>query len=149
MSTVSFSALRAGIASVIVARGTPWSLAVVPFSQFDVSDVPDAIGALNAHGAFAVGLDTSDAGTDRQRVANGTWISTRAIVRFFARYVPHDGITSEDAALDMERTLIAAVVAAEDLGHILWESSSRTSTDTGNWFAHEVAFNCTHRLALT
>lgn len=147
--TTSFSELRTDIATVITAIGTPWNLAKVPYSQFDVGGVPDAVPASKAHGCFAVGMPDSERTEGRQRVATGAATLTRVVVRFFARYLPKDGIASEDTALDLERTMIAAVVAVATDFQIYWESSTRTSTDPGNWFVHEVAFIVNHRISLT
>ena len=145
--STTFAELRQDISTEIAAIGGAWNASPVPFALHGPDDVPDAVPRSKAHLSFAIGLESLGS-DDRQKLANGAHTTTIATVRFFARFTPADGITSEDAGLDAEHALIKAVVATATDFQILWSSSTRSMVSTGEWFVHEVAFTAYHRLPL-
>lgn len=145
--TTTFAELRQDLSTQILTIGGDWNASPVPYHLHGPGDVPDAVPASKAHLSFSIGFDSS-AGEDRQRAALGALTLSGVSVRFFARYTPRDGLASEDAALDHERDLIAAAIATDGV-QVLWESSSRDMTSSGEWFVHESRFQTYHRLPLT
>ncbi len=146
--TTTFAELRQDLSTQILTIGGDWNASPVPYHLHGPDDVPDAVPASKAHLSFAIGLD-SEAGEDRQRASLGARTITDAAVRFFARYTPKDGITSEDAALGHENDLITAVRGTSTDFQIVWARSSRSMVASGEWFTHEVAFTVFHRIPLT
>jgi len=141
----AFSAVRQSLSSRIALIGGDWNASPVPWHVHATDDVPDAVPASMAHLSYAIGTNP-ERYPDRGTGAGGTWTTTATSVRFFARYLPHDGIASEDAALDHENDLIAQVVSTPTL-QITWERSDRSMTSSGEWFSHDVEFNVFHRTA--
>ena len=147
--TTTFAELRQDFSARIVLIGGGWNASPVPFALHGPDNVPDAVPASKAHLSFAVGLDSAADVEQRQRLNVGARTTTAATVRFFSRYTPHDGITSEDAALDHEHDLIKQVVATATDFSVTWTSSDRELVPSGEWFVHEVEFAAYHLLPLT
>lgn len=146
MSIRTYSQVRSDFATRIAAL-SGWSLVDVPYSQFDVGAVPDAVAATNAHLAFAVGVESSEDG-GRQKLSEGIKTLSEVGVRFLSRISARDKLTSIDAGLDAEVDL---------LGQLLEKSASwpvnfgvrylrtrRTDHAAGGWRMHELTFRVDH-----
>lgn len=143
----TFAELRQDLSARIALLGGDWNASPVPYHLHGPADVPDAIPASKAHLSFAIGQD-AERYADRHRPDIGTLTISAVNVRFFARYTPLGGIASEDAALDHEHDLIKQAIGVAGFS-LLWDSSARDMTSSGEWFVHEVTFTATHRLALS
>jgi hypothetical protein len=147
--------VRDALAAQITAIGGSWNQATVPYALHGPSQVPDAIPSSKAHLSFSVGCPetTIVAGrADRQRPSLGTWVATRAILRFLARITPKTGLASEAAGQAAELAVIQALLAqgASYPGdmEVVFQGATRSIVPTGEWAIHEVAFVVYHRLAL-
>ena len=108
MSIRTYSQVRSDFATRIAAL-SGWSLVDVPYSQFDVGAVPDAVAATNAHLAFAVGVESSEDG-GRQKLSEGIKTLSEVGVRFLSRISARDKLTSIDAGLDAEVDLLGQLL---------------------------------------
>lgn len=160
MDVSSLAQVRSGIATRIVEMGDPWTEAQVPYERLGASGSPDQADTV-AHGAFAVGVPKTDSFADRQ-TSDGAIGTTQLVVRFLARAKPSASAmkAAEDAALDLEHTLIKrmmARVAASSSGpawpgkllvSLVLVSRAHACPPPHDWFVHDVTFKATHRLAL-
>lgn len=135
------SAIRAAIAARIVALGGEWKE-----SRF----LPDRLGydpSSVAHLAFSVDMPNGRAAGNRQKPT--IYQQETVVVRFTYQVKPKDQITSYDAALDAENTVITQLLASGWASQFqtVYVSSSRSSLETGEWRRHELTFNVLFYLA--
>ena len=152
-TTRTFAQVRSDFATRIAAISASWLLAPVPFALFGPHLVPDAIPASKAHLSFAIGVLDTARTDDRQRVSDGIQVASRVTVRFLARQTPKDKLTAEDAGFAAELALIQQALGVSDVWpinfQVLYEGSTRTMIESGEWAQHDVLFRVFHRLALT
>lgn len=139
------STIRKRVASMLTAAlaEADWKEASDPYDQFGASD-GDRLDK-----SFAVGVPSTTAGPDRQRLTEGAYVETVVGVRWAFNLAALDQVTAYDDALDIEQTVLAAaVMQREGLGlHLVFVSSSRGADDQG-WMTGTILFKAVHRLPL-
>lgn len=135
--------------------GAMWE-APVPYDLFGVSQVPDAIPATKAHGAFTIGIGST---RFEGRATPGKLVVaiTEVRVRFLARHTPGPtkSKASEYAAAAIEQALLEHLNAVTGLWpglpafHLTIDSvPTRSCPPPGNWFVHEARATARHPFRL-
>ena len=136
--------------------GAMWE-APVPFDGFGISQVPDAVPATKAHGAFAIGIRGTPKFEGRQVAGHNVVANTNVRVRFFARHTPGPtkSKTSEDAAAAIEQAVRSHLMdrtgawPGQPAFQLILDSvEPRACPPPGNWFVHEIAFTARHPVRL-
>ena len=136
------AAIRQAIVARIATLGGDWKE-----SKF----APDVLGrdaASVAHQVYSVDLASGRTTGGRQR---RTMLQTETVVvRFMWRIAPKDQLVSYDAALDAELVIIRHLSAAgwTSTFQLAYVSTSRSTTETGEWRRHEITFNALFYLSL-
>jgi len=103
-----------------------------------------------AHKSFVVGVDSTQATTERQRRAIGVYASTNVMVMFAYRLRPLDVYpTDYDLALDVEQTVINAVLGTYSSNNaftIRYNGSTRSVVDSQEFILIKMAFTAQHTL---
>ena len=148
MATIKLSVIRKRVAVALEGiSGAGLRQSPLPFQAF--GRTPNSI----AHKGFAVGIGGSNAADDRQRPTEGAMLQTDLDITFAFRLRPLDQLTDIDLQLDMENTIITALL---DRGnavlypniHIKLLSSSRVLTDSGEYVLSSLAFEILHFIPL-
>lgn len=147
------AALRQAVA-IRISGLAGWTEAPVPWDLHSVSGVPEAVPSSRLHLSYAVGVPETEAVGYRQRALDGVRCRSLVTVRVLCRLAPRDALTSVDAALAAEVTLIQRLMARDgttwpaDLS-ILYRDSRRSAAPTGDWLLLEIRFQVEHTLTLT
>ena len=148
MSSVKLSAIRSRMAAAIEGiSGAGLHQSPLPF---------DAFGRTTntlAHKAFAVGMGGSTARDDRQRASEGAMMETDVDITFAYRIRPLDQLTDVDLEMDLENTIITALLDRSNNAlypnlHIKLISTTRTLTDSGEYVISLLSFAALHYISL-
>lgn len=148
MATIQLSTIRKRIATAMEAiSGAGLKESPLPFDAF--GRTPNSI----AHKAFSVGIGGSNAQDDRQRPLEGAMLQTDLDITFAYRLRPLDQLTDVDNQLDMENTIITALLDRTDSSlypnlHIKFISSNRLLTDSGEYVLSTLSFEALHFIPL-
>lgn len=148
MATIQLSTIRKRVATAMEAiSGAGLKESPLPFDAF--GRTPNSI----AHKAFSVGIGGSNAQDDRQRPLEGAMLQTDLDITFAYRLRPLDQLTDVDNQLDMENTIITALLDRTDSSiypnlHIKFISSNRLLTDSGEYVLSTLSFEALHFIPL-
>lgn len=145
----TFAEVRDDISDRVAAL-SGWTVVDVPWDLFGPDVVPNGIAAVPTRTPFTVGVPSSVPATalSRQRVA-GQHVVSDVVVRFLSPIKAKAQLTSLDAGLAAELVLINQLINRSaswpvNFSTPTWERSARSSTPSGNWRLHEVAFSVLH-----
>ena len=103
-----------------------------------------------AHKSFAVGVDQSTAGPDRQRRAVGVYAQTNVLVTFAHRLRPLDVYpTDYDTTLNVEQTVINAVLGTYSTNNaftIRYNGTTRSVVDSQEYMIVACTFTALHTI---
>lgn len=116
--------------------------------MYDTFGSGDGEGRL--HKGYSVGTPSTSWTKDRQRISEGALSETDLRVKWAYEIAALDQVVSYDAALDAERTILAAVMPlqARDELHLTYQTSSRV-VDGQGWMMGELTFKALHHLPLS
>lgn len=143
MAAKTVASIRQAVAAA-VAGVSGWRESTLPYDVFGTGEAESLY-----HQGFAVGVpDTTPMG-DRQRLAEGTNVTTTVGVRWSYALGAQRMVEDQDAALAAEQSIIQAVMAigqSRDL-HLILTGASRQIIDP-EWIRGEITFRGIHLLAL-
>jgi len=148
MATIKLSVIRKRVAVALEGiSGAGLRESPLPFQAF--GRTPNSI----AHKAFSVGIGGSNASDDRQRPTEGAMLQTDLDITFAFRIRPLDQLTDIDLQLDMENTIITALLDRSNAVlypnlHIKLISSTRLLTDSGEYVLSTLSFEALHFIPL-
>lgn len=149
MATVRLSSIRSRVATALEAiTGAGLKQSPLPFDAF--GRTPNSI----AHKAFAVGIGGSNAMDDRQRPIEGAMLQTDLDITFAFRLRPLDQLTDVDNQLNLENTIITALLDRTNTSlypnlHIKLISTNRALTDSGEYILSTLSFEALHFIPLS
>lgn len=149
MATVRLSSIRSRVATALEAiAGAGLNQSPLPYGAF--GRTPNSI----AHKAFAVGIGGSNAMDDRQRPTEGAMLQTDLDITFAFRLRPLDQLTDVDNQLNLENTIITALLDRSNAVlypnlHIKLISTNRALTDSGEYILSTLSFEALHFIPLS
>lgn len=147
--SVKVSTIRARVATAIEAiAGETFKESLFPFPMFGKTQ------QTVANLGFAVGVDTSQALSGRQRPSEGIEATLNLQVVFAARLRPLQQIIDYDTFLDKEQLIITAILNRGDATlyndiSIRYDSSDRTIVPSGEYFLSTLNFSVYHYIPLS
>lgn len=148
MSTVKLSTIRTRFATSIINIGKGLHESKFPYEAFGKTT-----NSL-AHKAFAIGVGSSSAASDRQKTNIGCYITTDFNIQLAYRLKPLDQLADVNNTLDIENDIIAAVLNRQDGNlyantHIRLISTSRNITASGEYYLSVLEFEVLNYIPLT
>jgi len=149
MATVQLSSIRSRVATALEAiTGAGLKESPLPFGAF--GRTPKSI----AHHAFSVGIGGSNAMDDRQRPTEGAMLQTDLDITFAFRLRPLDQLTDVNNQLNLENTIITALLDRTNAVlypnlHIKLISTNRALTDSGEYILSTLSFEALHFIPLS
>ena len=149
MATIRLSTIRSRVATALEAiAGSGLNQSPLPFDAF--GRTPNSI----AHKSFAVGIGGSTAMDDRQRPSEGAMLQTDLEITFAFRLRPLSQLTDVDNQLNLENTIITALLDRSNGTlypnlHIKLLSTNRALTDSGEYIISSLSFEALHFIPLS
>lgn len=143
---ITVAAVRQRVATAI-------STALLASGWREGTGVYDTFGAVDGenrlHKGYAVGTPSSTPTGDRQRISLGSMVETSVRVAWAYQMAALDQVSSYDAALAAEASIVAAIMVKQqstDL-HLTFTGANRRVDDQG-WMFGDLAFIALHSYAL-
>lgn len=141
MAAISLSAVRQRVAAAIDSAlgGGGWQESGDPYDQFGQGD------GERLHESYAVGIPSTSALQDRQKVAEGVLSDTNVRVKWAFNLSALDQVVAYDSALEAGDAVLAAVMAiqqSEDM-HLVYQSGTHP-VDADGWMLGDLSFRVIH-----
>lgn len=141
MAAISLSAIRQRVATAIdsALSADGWQESSDPYDQFGTGDGD------RLHLSYAVGIPSTTALNDRQKVAEGVLSDSSVRVKWAFNLSALDQIVAYDSALDAGQDVLNAVIAIQQSEglHLVYVSGTNPVDDQG-WMLGDISFRAIH-----